>query len=548
MSFASSKSKPPTIPKDKLVKAGTVTVPKPPSFAKPVAVSLRQAMQAQARPAEKMRDAVSKLTGPAAGAPTAKVERIIDHYEIIQTLHTSQTGTEITLGVHRRTGETVVLKAVDRSKQGGKASPTATAVYHAQVDHEHVCAMHEIFDSQRLVMVIEHVPGITLDRFLIDYGCGAGEAQTIAQQLGSAIAHMHSVSVCHRNVCLQNIMLREGYRACVKLIDFGSCATAAKPLKRKMPTQAVYMSPELAAAPDDDQNGLGYAGPPVDMWAFGVVLHVMLTGKFPFVTTEEAKAGLPEKLAESVPDGAAALLRGLLTIAPDTRSTAVDATKHPWLRMAAAEDLSSGDCKDSSGASIIASGSPAAWLRARASGELPTEAAKAHDEVCQALAALGMDPEMVVSAVRNGAKNDLATSYFLLCTPRRGVLAEPAAAGAAAADAGSQSASQSASQLPTPRGEPPAPPAAAAAEPPSPSKPPAAPAPEASRDEAPFSISATDVQNGVQAIQSEVRAASEAASEAPKESAAEPAAQEPAAQELAGQEPVADRTTQQDIS
>ena len=202
MSFASAKSKPPTIPKDKLVSKNTVTVPKPPSFTKPLASSFRQALaksqDGQAGRPSSVHDVTRKLSSgkPGAGKLSAgqiAAERIIDSYEVVEPLYTSALGTEVCIACHRRTGEPVVLKAIDRSKHVGKTSPMAAAVYHAQVEHEHVCALHEIFDSERLVLVQEFVQGITLDNFMLNHGCGPVEAQQIGQQLASAIMHAHSV-------------------------------------------------------------------------------------------------------------------------------------------------------------------------------------------------------------------------------------------------------------------------------------------------------------------------------------------------------------------
>ena len=51
----------------------------------------------------------------------------------------------------------------------------------------------QIFDSLRLVLVMEYVAGVGLDTFMVEYGCGPAEAQQIGQQLTAGVAHMHSV-------------------------------------------------------------------------------------------------------------------------------------------------------------------------------------------------------------------------------------------------------------------------------------------------------------------------------------------------------------------
>lgn len=161
---------------------------------------------------------------------------------------------------------------------------------------------------------------------------------------------------------------------------------------------------------------------PVDAWALGVVMHVLLAGLFPFTNTNATAEGLVAPLPESVPAEAHSLLHGLLTVDVEARTSAVEASRDPWLAAIDPGDVCTGG-KDATGSTVIASGSPAAWLRARVSGDLPTNAASAHLEVLEELASLGFNKQEVESAVKAGAKNDLSTSYFLVCR-RRARLAE----------------------------------------------------------------------------------------------------------------------------
>ena len=179
-----------------------------------------------------------------AGTASAGTTSIADHYEVTSPMHASSTGTEIHLAKHRRTGELVVLKAIDR-RPGGKSACTAAACYHARLEHEHICHLHEIFDSVRLVLVLEYVKGITLERFMLDCGCGPPEAQVIMHQLTAAVAHMHERGVCHRDLRLQNVMLREGERCSVKVIDLGLSGPADKTLTRRVAVMPLCAAPEL---------------------------------------------------------------------------------------------------------------------------------------------------------------------------------------------------------------------------------------------------------------------------------------------------------------
>lgn len=88
-------------------------------------------------------------------------------------------------------------------------------------------------------------------------------------------------------------------------------------------------------------DGNGY-GKPVDLWAVGIVLFVILSGRFCFYgDTDERfmrrlRAGVrfPESEWGTISEGARSLIRGLLRPDPATRLTASQALRHPWLQPA----------------------------------------------------------------------------------------------------------------------------------------------------------------------------------------------------------------------
>lgn len=97
--------------------------------------------------------------------------------------------------------------------------------------------------------------------------------------MAEALAHCHNQNICHRDIKLENVLVDE--KDNVKLIDFGFS------LKCNNKTRLVsfcgtppYMSPELSA-----KNP--YNGQSSDVWALGVALYLMTTGKFPFKANNE---------------------------------------------------------------------------------------------------------------------------------------------------------------------------------------------------------------------------------------------------------------------
>lgn len=98
------------------------------------------------------------------------------------------------------------------------------------------------------------------------------KCQKVLKPILEALEYMHSLNISHRDIKLENIMIdSEGNP---KLIDFGFSIKSSKKLKFFCGTLP-YMPPEI-------MNKKEYLGPLVDIWAFGILIYTLLTGKFPF--------------------------------------------------------------------------------------------------------------------------------------------------------------------------------------------------------------------------------------------------------------------------
>lgn len=135
--------------------------------------------------------------------------------------------------------------------------------------------------------------------------------------------------------------------AVIKVIDFG-CAQVTASSKEEpgvVGLTAAYSSPEMLALPPKKRKRID---PPLDMWALGVILHIMLVGCHPFDITGEAsdeeisqlvkQHELPYTLEDDCPmtshlsDSAMDVIRRLLDWDPKKRITASELLQHPWVR------------------------------------------------------------------------------------------------------------------------------------------------------------------------------------------------------------------------
>jgi eukaryotic-like serine/threonine-protein kinase len=188
---------------------------------------------------------------------------------------------------HLQLERTVAIKMVDRgrSKADSERWLLQEARLAAALNHPCICNVHDIgYVGDQPFIVMEHVEG-TLLSALIPAGQGfpVGTALHYALQIADAVAHAHGRGIVHRDLKSSNIIVGPDGR--VKLLDFGLAVRTnadASELdttgSKEMPSEAgtvPYMAPELLRGRPADRRS--------DVWALGVLVHEMLTGRRPFV-------------------------------------------------------------------------------------------------------------------------------------------------------------------------------------------------------------------------------------------------------------------------
>lgn len=147
-----------------------------------------------------------------------------------------------------------------------------------QVSNPHVVRIHDLarHDGQWLISM-DYVEGESLDRRLDrDGACSVDDALRIARQLAEGLGAAHAKGVVHRDLKPSNVLLDGEGNAYIS--DFGvarSLATSGMTQSGTVVGTPDYLSPEQARGDAVDARS--------DLYALGLILYEMLTGKLPFV-------------------------------------------------------------------------------------------------------------------------------------------------------------------------------------------------------------------------------------------------------------------------
>ena len=146
----------------------------------------------------------------------------------------------------------------------------------AMLSHPNIVSVYDVSHSDNIdYIVMELIEGITLKQYMEQKGTlNWREALHFATQICKALEHAHSRGIIHRDIKPHNIMiLKDGS---VKVADFGIArvSSAQNTLTREALGSVHYISPEQARGAQVDCRA--------DLYALGVVMYEMLTGRPPY--------------------------------------------------------------------------------------------------------------------------------------------------------------------------------------------------------------------------------------------------------------------------
>lgn len=270
--------------------------------------------------------------------------RVEDYYRVRHIVGEGMNG-KVRLGNDIITDETVAIKTVPRLGRANEDDFLAREVQiMLSMDHPNIVRTFDIFvRRKRIHFVMEYVPGGELfDLVAANTIFTEPRAASVMRDLLRAVGYLHTRGIAHRDVKLENLLcMRNTWPLQVKLADFGF-ANHIRGESDKMLSSFVgtpyYIAPEMLLSKGH--------GRPVDIWACGVVMYILLSGKFPFGGETEKEyysrvlsreAYFPSQEWASVSQGAKDLVAAMLCKDPSKRLTAEECLNHPWILNASKE-------------------------------------------------------------------------------------------------------------------------------------------------------------------------------------------------------------------
>uniref|UniRef100_A0A8D2L6B4 Serine/threonine kinase 33 n=1 Tax=Varanus komodoensis TaxID=61221 RepID=A0A8D2L6B4_VARKO len=213
-----------------------------------------------------------------------------------------------------------------------------------RVNHEHIIHLEEVFETpKRMYLVMELCEDGELKEILQKKGqFTENETRHIIQSLASAIAYLHRKDIVHRDLKLENILVKSSdideeneIKLNIKVTDFGLAVQkmgGSESMFQSTCGTPIYMAPEVISAHDYSQQ--------CDVWSIGVIMYMLLCGEPPFIASSEEKLfevikkgdlHFKHSTWESIGETAKNVLQLLLKVDPAHRITANELLDSQWI-------------------------------------------------------------------------------------------------------------------------------------------------------------------------------------------------------------------------
>jgi tetratricopeptide (TPR) repeat protein/tRNA A-37 threonylcarbamoyl transferase component Bud32 len=275
--------------------------------------------------------------------------KTIEQYEIVRKLGAGGSGV-VYLANDLSLQRPVVLKILRTGALSAEQLRTTIlreARLASAIEHPNVCAIYEVGETgDEGYIVMQYVPGQSLERLIARGPAILQLVLSIGIQIADGLQAAHTLGIFHRDLKPQNVMLTDG--GLVKILDFGLARRLhpedanfdpSKPAMARDASVAAtytarggtirYMAPE--------QFVTGHSSVQSDVWALGVILYELASGRHPFARLEAEDFHIIRAIQFSEPFDISEIVRD---ISPELKSViATCLEKTPGARYTSAAEV-----------------------------------------------------------------------------------------------------------------------------------------------------------------------------------------------------------------
>lgn len=223
--------------------------------------------------------------------------KMLEHYEILRRIGAGGSGV-VYLANDTLLERPVVLKVLRAGAQTVsqmRSTVLREARLASAIEHPNVCSIYEIGESgDEAFIAMQYVPGQSLDQLIARGAANPKLVLSVGIQIADGLQAAHALGIYHRDLKPQNVMLTDG--GLVKILDFGLARRLA-PEEELVGAGRVMAKDAPAAAGHTARGGTirymapeqfvtGYSSVQTDVWALGVILYELASGRHPFANAD----------------------------------------------------------------------------------------------------------------------------------------------------------------------------------------------------------------------------------------------------------------------
>jgi eukaryotic-like serine/threonine-protein kinase len=275
--------------------------------------------------------------------------RTIAHYEIVRRLGAGGSGV-VYLATDTELQRPVVMKILRTGLLSAEQMRTTVlreARLASAIEHPNVCAIYEVGESgDEGYIVMQYVPGQSLDTLIARGPASLQLVLSVGIQIADGLQAAHALGIFHRDLKPQNVMLTDG--GLVKILDFG--------LARRLPPEDASFDPSkpgmakgasVAATYTARGGTIRYMAPEQfvtgqssvqsDVWALGVILYELASGRHPFVRPDAEDYQAIRAIQFSEPEDLSFIVPGISVELKSVIQSCLE--KNPGARYASAAEV-----------------------------------------------------------------------------------------------------------------------------------------------------------------------------------------------------------------